>query len=343
MRDMREKKDIVKVIQDKILNVIVQNSLIKNGDSIVVGVSGGPDSMCLLDCLINLRPILEREHNVKYNINVAHVNHMIRKESFEEKEYVEKFCKDNNVEFYYKQIDIPKLSKQNHLSEEMCGREERYKFFEEVRIETDSSKIAVAHNLDDNVETILLNLIRGCGLKGLIGMKYITKNIIRPMIDIEKKDILEYNTSRDLNPCFDKTNEIDIYTRNKIRLNLIPKLKNEYNLNILENIIRMKHILELDEEFLDNYTTKIVEECLIKNTEEYILFDYKRILQEHDSIKKRGIRKIIELKCQNVDKVENIHVEDILKLMEKGNANKQYILGSKFKIEILKKGIAKIC
>ena len=314
-------------------NNIVENSLVKKGDKIVVAVSGGPDSMCLLDTLYRLKDELE------FSILVAHVNHGIRIESDSEKEYVEKYCKERNIPFFYLKVDVPKLSKEKKISEETCGRMVRYDFFEKVRQENNADLIAVAHNLNDNIETILLNQIRGCGLKGLIGMDFKFNNIIRPLLTIEKKDILVYNNELELHPCFDKTNEEDIYLRNKIRLQLIPYLK-ELNPNFVTNISRMRNILKEDNDFIEEYTNIVFDKVIIKIDNSKIVFDFSKFMNEHKSIQKRIIRKIIEKKISNLDGIENIHVLDIIKLLNNNIKGKKYIIGNKFTIEIIKKNIA---
>lgn len=316
-------------------NNIVENSLVKKGDKIVVAVSGGPDSMCLIDTLYRLKDELE------FSILVAHVNHGIRIESDLEKEYVEKYCKERNIPFFYLKVDVPKLSKEKKISEETCGRMVRYDFFEKVRQENNADLIAVAHNLNDNIETILLNQIRGCGLKGLIGMDFKFNNIIRPLLTIEKKDILVYNNELELHPCFDKTNEEDIYLRNKIRLQLIPYLK-ELNPNFVANISRMRNILKEDNDFIEEYTNIVFDKVIIKIDNSKIVFDFSKFMNEHKSIQKRIIRKIIEKKISNLDGIENIHVLDIIKLLNNNIKGKKYIIGNKFTIEIIKKNIAVI-
>ena len=314
-------------------NNIVENSLVKKGYKIVVAVSGGPDSMCLIDTLYRLKDELE------FSILVAHVNHGIRIESDLEKEYVEKYCKERNIPFFYLKVDVPKLSKEKKISEETCGRMVRYDFFEKVRQENNADLIAVAHNLNDNIETILLNQIRGCGLKGLIGMDFKFNNIIRPLLTIEKKDILVYNNELELHPCFDKTNEEDIYLRNKIRLQLIPYLQ-ELNPNFVTNISRMRNILKEDNDFIEEYTNIVFDKVIIKIDNSKIVFDFSKFMNEHKSIQKRIIRKIIEKKISNLDGIENIHVLDIIKLLNNNIKGKKYIIGNKFTIEIIKKNIA---
>ncbi len=326
-------------MEENIINIVQknidENNLIKNGDKVIVAVSGGPDSMCLLDSLFKLKD------KIGFEVIVAHVNHGIRKESDQEKIYVEDFCKARNIPFYYLKVDVPALSKERKMSEETCGRSVRYNFFEEVRKKEKANSIAVAHNLNDNVETILLNLVRGTGLKGLTGMDFKFNNIIRPLLTIEKKDILLYNKELELNPCFDKTNEEEIYLRNKIRLTLIPFLE-KLNPNFIENISRMRGILKEDNDFIDNYSDKILSKVIIKEDDSKIIFNFSLFMDEHNSIKKRIIRKIIERAISNLDGIENIHILDILNLLKNNIKGKKYIIGNKFRIEILKKNVAVI-
>lgn len=314
-------------------NNIIENGLIKKNDKVIVAVSGGPDSMCLLDTLFKIKD------EIGFNIIVAHVNHGIRIESEDEKVYVENYCKERNIPFNYLKVNIPKLSKEKKMSEEACGREVRYNFFEEIRLKENANTIAVAHNLNDNIETILLNEIRGCGLKGLTGMDFKFNKIIRPLLTIEKKDILVYNNELELHPCFDKTNEEEIYLRNKIRLSLIPYLQ-ELNPNFVTNISRMRKILKDDNDFIEEYTNNIFNRVIVNEDDSKIVFDFSLFMNEHDSIKNRIIRKIIEKKISNLDGIENIHVLDIIKLLKNNIKGKKYIIGNKFTIEIVKKNIA---
>lgn len=337
-----EKLDICKNIQNEVVKNILENNLIQNNDRIVVAVSGGPDSMCLLTVLNDLKEIFLNKYNISYELVVAHVNHGIRKESDKEKEYVENICNNLKIPFYYLKEDVEKLSKIKKMSVEACGRKVRYDFFTKVKNETKSLKIAVAHNQDDNVETIILNLIRGCGLKGLIGMEFITNDIIRPLLSIEKKDILEYNTYQNLNPCFDITNTENIYLRNKVRNILIPQINKEYNTNFLNNVIRMKEILSNDENFLTEYTNNILSKCVINKYEEKILFNSKIIVDSHIAIGFRVIRQIINMKVGNLESISNIHINDVYKLLKNNIKGKKYIIGNKFTIEILGKNKAVI-
>lgn len=316
-------------------NNIIDNKLINEGQKVVVAVSGGPDSMCLLDVLNKL------SNDLKFSIIVAHVNHGIRKESDYEKIYVESYCTQRNIPFFYLKVNVPMLSKEKKMSEEACGREVRYEFFEKVRKEQNADLIAVAHNLNDNIETILLNEIRGCGLKGLTGMDFRFNKIIRPLLTIEKRDILLYNSELELNPCIDKTNEEEIYLRNKIRLTLIPYLQG-LNPNFVNNIKRMRGILKEDNDFIEEYTENIFNKVIINEDDSKIVFNFSVFMNEHSSIKNRIVRKIIERKISNLDGIESVHVLDIIKLLNNNIKGKKYIIGNKFTIEIVKKNRAVI-
>lgn len=333
------KNNIIEYIENEFEKNIISNSLIENNDKLVVAVSGGPDSMCLLDLLFRLKPLFENNYHIHYDLVVAHVNHMIRIESEDEKVYVQNFCEEREIPFYYLKENVPALSKKLKLSEETCGRKIRYDFFDQVLKDTNAQKIVTAHNANDDVETIFLNLFRGCGLNGLTGMSVEYKNIIRPLITVEKKDIMQYNIMKNLNPCIDVTNFQEINRRNKIRNSLIPQIEKEYNSNIINSILRMKEVLREDEDFLNRYTYSLVDECILEY-DHTIQFDFSKILKEHVSIKKRAIREIIRRKCFNLDGISNIHILDILDLLEHNIKGKKYIIGNKFTIEIIKKNIA---
>lgn len=338
MRNL-ENESIVQKIELEVEKNIIEKSLIQNGDKLIVAVSGGPDSMCLLTVLYNLKSKFKEKYNIDYSLVVAHVNHMIREESEDEKIYVEENCKRLNIPFYYLKKDVVKLSKFEKMSEETYGRKIRYEFFNEVLEKENAQKIVTAHNANDDVETILLNLLRGCGLKGLTGIEFEYKNIIRPLLTVEKKEIMEYNIFQNLNPCIDRTNFELICKRNKVRNVLIPELEKEYNTNIVKSILRMKDILNEDENFLNNYTLNVVKKCIIEYNK-CIKFNYNDILKEHIGIQKRVIRKLIDLKVHNLDGLTNIHINDILELLKNGQKGKKYIMGNKFKIEIINKNVA---
>ena len=160
------------MLHEKLLKTIQQYNLIQMQDKIVIGVSGGPDSMCLLDSLYCLKEKLDIE------IVVAHVNHMIRKEAEEETDYVKKYCKEHVIPCFIKKVNVLELAKEQKLGTEEIGRKIRYEFFIEVAEQIGANKIATAHNANDNAETVFMNILRGSGISGLKGIDF-KRNILK--------------------------------------------------------------------------------------------------------------------------------------------------------------------
>ena len=238
------------MLEEKVLNTINKYNMVNSGDGIVVGVSGGPDSMTLLYIL----NILKEKLNIK--LYVAHINHSIRKEADEETEYVKDFCKKIDVEFFAKKVKVEEIAKELKIGTEEAGRNIRYEFFEEIAHKVGANKIATAHNLNDNAETVLMNIIRGTSVSGLKGIDKVRDGkYIRPIIECSRAEIEDYCKERNLNPRYDKSNNENIYTRNKVRNLLIPFLQKEFNPNIIEGINRLSQIATEEEKFIN----KVVE------------------------------------------------------------------------------------
>lgn len=165
---------------------------------------------------------------------------MIREEAIEDEKFVKEYCKKRNIPFYSKRIDVVKISKTYKMGTEEAGRKVRYEFFEEILKKYNGNKIATAHTKCDNAETVLMNIIRGSGLSGLKGIEPKRQDkYIKPLIEISRDEIEEYCKKNNLNPRHDKTNDENIYTRNKVRNILIPLLKEEFNPNIIDTINRL--------------------------------------------------------------------------------------------------------
>ncbi|MBB4035972.1 tRNA(Ile)-lysidine synthase [Dysgonomonas hofstadii] len=212
----------------KIEHYIVANNLLQGGEKVIVGVSGGADSVALLDIL----------HSFKIECIVAHCNfHLRGEESNRDAFFVEELCKKYNLKYERIDFDTEAHAEINGISIEMAARELRYNWFEQIRIVHLADKIAVAHHRDDSVETILLNLIRGTGIRGVTGIAPMNGNIIRPLLCMSRDEIIEYLNDRKLTYVDDSTNNEDLYTRNKIRLNIIPLLET-INPSAKESIIR---------------------------------------------------------------------------------------------------------
>ena len=190
------------ILHKKVISYIKDNKLIKSGDKILVALSGGPDSVCLLNILFELK----EELNI--DIGAAHVNHLLRGEdAFKDEEYVIKICDEIGIPCFVTRVDINNYSKEHKLSSELAGREVRYDFFEQIIKKEGFNKVATAHNANDQAETILFRLMRGTGLEGLGGIKASRDNkIIRPILCLSRQEVEEYIQLKSLKPRIDKTN-----------------------------------------------------------------------------------------------------------------------------------------
>ena len=327
------------MLEKKVLNTINKYELIKNGDTIVVGVSGGPDSMTLLNILINLK------QKLNINIVVAHVNHMIRKEADEETTYVIEFCKKNNIECFIKKEDVEKIAKERKLGTEEAGRNLRYDFFDEIANKINANKIATAHNSNDNAETVLMNIIRGSSTSGLKGIEPIRDNkFIRPLIECNRKEIEEYTKKENLNPKFDKTNKENIYTRNKVRNMLIPYIEENFNPNFVNSLNRLSELASIENDYLDKKTIESFEKIIIsqsignkENLEQNgIVLNLKEFNKLDFVIKNRVILYTISKVLGNSQNIEKTNVEDIVKLCENNIGNKYLTPNKNIKVLINK-------
>lgn len=317
-------------VEESFLNTCREFNLIAKGDKIVVGVSGGPDSISLVHLLV--------KYKEKFGIEiiVCHINHLIRKDSTDDEKFVENYCKKNNIKFYSKKVDVETYAKENKLSVEDAGRRVRYDFFEEVKQKENANKIAIAHNKNDNAETILLNLIRGAGSKGLEGIRPIDEKrmIIRPLINVEKKEIIDYCEKNSLEPRIDSTNSENIYRRNKIRNEILPKL-GEINPNIVDTLVRTSEIIYEQNKFLDEVGEIIFSKTAIIE-ENKITFSIKDFNSLADVYKSKFILEAIEILTGDKKNVSKVNVEDVLKMAERNVGNKQIQINKKIRASVNK-------
>ena len=211
-------------ILQKVKISIEKKDLLKNGDSVLVALSGGADSVFLLNIML----LLKDEFNL--SIYAAHINHMLRgKEADYDEEFCRTLCKKNDIKLFTHRADVALIAKETSVSEEVAGRNVRYTFFNEILEKENIQKIATAHNFDDNIETVFMRFIRGTGISGLCGIPYKNNNIIRPILDIKRSEIEDFLSECNADYVTDKTNFEQIYTRNKIRLGIIPEIEKNIN------------------------------------------------------------------------------------------------------------------
>ncbi len=289
-------------MEKSILNTINRFSLLQEGDTVTVALSGGADSVALLYALYILRD------DLNITVNAAHLNHSIRgQEAERDAEFVKEFCEKLNIELFYESKDVPKYAKQNKISLELAAREVRYDFLQKVAV----GKIATAHTASDNLETMIFNLTRGSSLKGLCGIPVKRGNIIRPLINCTRKDIEDYCEQNGLSFVTDSTNLTDDYARNKIRHKVIPVLK-EINSTVEQNAFRTSELLYQDNAYLEYIT----EEILYKNYDDSLnISDFENI---SPAIAKRIIKKYFEIDYPSV-LLDNRHINDIYSICLNGS------------------------
>lgn len=318
-------------MKEKVIETIKKYNLIQNGDKIVLGVSGGPDSICMLSILNEIK----QDNNLNFEIVVAHINHMIRKEAIEDETFVKEFCEKIEIPFYSESIDVKKFANNNNIGTEEAGRIARYEFFDEILKRTNSNKIAIAHNKNDKIETIIMNVLRGSGIAGLKGIEPIKSNkYIRPLIDCERYEIEEYCNEKKIEARIDKTNFENIYTRNKIRNIVIPYIKEEFNPNIVQTIDRLSDLVKEENEFLENLVKNTYQDLLIEEGKEEIILDIKKFNKQEKVIKSRILLYTISRLLGSAKGIEKIHIEDIIKLVSKNIGNKYLTPNKSIKILI---------
>lgn len=299
-------KNLVKKIQ----NNIFQKNLFARGSGLVVGISGGPDSVSLLEILARL----QKKYDLK--IILAHVNYALRgKDSDRDQKIVEDLAQKYALELFVLQ---PKLGKKN--SEESL-RNIRYDFFEKIRKENSCEYIAVAHTLDDQVETFFMRLIRGAGLSGLASMKFRSGKIIRPLLNISKREILEFLKKNKIKYRIDKTNRENKFFRNKIRNILIPMLERNFNPNIKEMIFKNSLSIADDYSLLLDLAQKEYAKIFSKTGTGSV----RKILELPESLQRMVLREAIARTKENLRDIDASHTEEILKAIKSSKNKSQKV------------------
>ncbi|MCX7760888.1 MAG: tRNA lysidine(34) synthetase TilS [Hydrogenothermaceae bacterium] len=270
-------------VEKKVLRAVKEYNLILPNDNVLIAFSGGPDSVALTYILLKLKNYLGIN-----KIGLAHFNHLLRKESFKDEEFSINFGKDHNIPVFTKKADIGKIAKELKKSIEDVGRQERYKFLEEVSKKESFNKIATAHHLSDLAETMTLWFIQG-NKRGLRGFRPKSDKVIRPLFYVSKEEILKYCKDNDLDYITDVSNFSERYLRNRVRIKVIPVMK-DINKSLENSLERMSYFLDVDENYFDSKVKEILKE--IKT--EYIPYNFLKTLNK--ALQYRVIQKFCEKK-----------------------------------------------
>jgi tRNA(Ile)-lysidine synthase len=281
------------------------------GDKVIVGVSGGPDSLCLLHVLKEL----SGEYGCK--LYAAHLNHQFRGEAADrDAAFVDEICAKWGIPAFIEVFDVPAYIKETGLSPEEAGREIRYRLFDRVCERVGGNKIAVAQNQNDHVETILMRFMRGSGIDGLKGIEAVRGNIIRPLLEIERRRIEEYCAENNLTPRVDKTNLEPIYHRNKVRLQLIPYIEKNFNPNIMKALSRFSGLIKDENDFMETEAEEKLE-GIAEFFEDRVVIDIPRLMAVHTALQRRIVRQCVERLSNTLNGFEFKHFEGVLALLQK--------------------------
>ena len=266
---------------DKLHRAVSDYGMLRDGDSVLVALSCGADSVALLNSLLELK--------TEYNLNIfaCHLNHQLRGEEADSDEsFVRSLCEQKGVELFVKGVDVKALSAERKIGGELCGREVRYEFFAELSDRL-NAKVATAHTASDNAETVLFNLARGAGLNGLCGISPVRGNIIRPLIYVTREEVEQYCRENNLSFVTDSTNLTDDYTRNKLRHRVIPVLR-ELNPDFENSVSRGCSNLREVNSYLELKTDEAISFVTIKNG-----YSRKGLLELHEAVRRNALYSLI--------------------------------------------------
>ena len=296
-----------------VLNYIKEYKMIEENDIIIVGVSGGADSVCLLRVLLEIGKV------IPITIQVVHVEHGIRGwEAYEDMEFVEALCKKFGIDCAVYHYNIPEIAAERKLSEEEAGRMLRYETFEQEKKKYDhlgNVKIAVAHNKNDNAETVLLNLVRGSGIAGLSGIMPVRGSIIRPLLDKERYQIEKYLEEIQQDYRIDSTNLGNDYARNKIRHKILTELEN-VNSGAIKNIDSAARKIAQADDYLSKILEKEFENMVTVTGKEWCL-DVEKLMEADDFVKNQIVLQAMYQCAGSRKDIGQIHVEAVLGLLAK--------------------------
>jgi tRNA(Ile)-lysidine synthase len=286
-------KEVSRVIR-KVVRLQREERIIPEGSSLLLALSGGVDSVVLVDVILELKNFFRLER-----VALAHFNHKIRKEAFRDERFCRALARERGLEIFTGREDVKSYAKEKGKSLEEAGRDLRYRFLREVKEREGFDLIATAHHLTDLVETTLLWMVRGAGLEGLLGFEPKEGDVVRPLYRVKKEEILAYAKAKGLRWVEDRTNYDLRFFRNRIRHQVLPVLRSA-NKNLEETFLRMREILKREDEILREKAKEALGRCL----DERGCIKVRELLEEEVAIQRRVIKEWSSVR--NLSKVEQI-------------------------------------
>lgn len=304
-----------KHLLEKIIHTLESGEMLQPFDAVLAGISGGPDSICLLDVLT----VLSRRMNLR--IGVAHLNHTLRlEEADRDAAFVRSMAARYGLSYYEKKIDIRNEARKSRISIEEAGRQHRHTFFHEIASTQGFSKIALGHHRDDNAELFLINLLRGSGPEGLSGMAPVRDKLVRPLIHLDRGEIMDYLAENQLAYRIDASNADPVYLRNRIRHELLPLLKEHYNPRMEQTLNRTADILRAEQNWLADQVESAMEQfTTVRNEQERVLriADLKKL---HKALLRRILRESIRRIKGNLRGISHTQVESAVGLIHQNRS-----------------------
>ncbi len=313
---------------DKVIATSRKYDMISEGEVILSGLSGGPDSVCLLHALHKMKDAF------KLNITALYIDHGLRPdETGSEIEFCKDICKNLNLPFMQKSIDVKSCAKEQKLNIQEAARQLRYRIFDETSYEINARKIALGHTADDQAETLIMRLLRGSGPTGLSGIPPVRGYIIRPLIEIGRGEIERFLDAEKIAYIIDSSNLKKDYLRNRIRLSLMPMLK-ELNPDIIGTLSKTAAIFRDEERYFEFIVTKTLMKLITRKTDHRIELFLSPFEIMDKVIMRRVLRRAID-ETKGLRGISFIHIEDIIELVKRGDAgDRVYLPGG---IRVIKK------
>jgi tRNA(Ile)-lysidine synthase len=304
------------MIYTTVKNTIEKNRLIENGDKVLVCVSGGPDSITLLNLMIKL----QKDYNIK--LVVAHLDHMLRgRQSEADAEFVRRVINKLKIPLIMDKVDVKAFSNLIRTSIEIAAREARYNFYQKAAEKTGANKIATAHTIDDQAETVLMRLLKGAGSLGLSGIPYKRRLgnawVIRPLLDVKRVDIEKYLKRHRIRSRLDSSNLKTFYLRNRLRHILIPLLEKDFNPRIKENLNLISRSLNDEFNYLNTAANRAFKQCA-SETKKAITINVNALLRKHIALQRLIVRNTIHILKGDLKRINFKHWEEIESLLRSG-------------------------
>ncbi|MFH2092658.1 MAG: tRNA lysidine(34) synthetase TilS [Pseudomonadota bacterium] len=287
---------------------IDDHQMITPKDSVLIAVSGGPDSVALALILAAIT------QTYRLTLGMVHLNHMLRGDDASQDElFVKDLALHLGLPFHGKQLNVKAHAATNRLSVEESGRKLRYAFFNQLAQDHGYTKIATGHTRDDNAELVLMNLLRGSGTKGLSGIPPIRQNLyIRPLIRVSKQQLLDLLTRNRQPYRIDSSNTDPAYLRNRVRNSLIPHLQSDYNPEIVNALDRLSRVMRQEEDYFEREAQRLFDHCLVEKKDASLVFSKSALALVHPALLSRILRKAIQVLKTDLNRISMVHMENMI-------------------------------